>query len=296
MEAHQDHRLPDLATGTDGGFDEWLVASGRSTRKPPVPKVNGTHLRNLVCKLRVSTIERPEGPISTGWGERVGDLSTDRTSETGHLGRRRHDRNRSSGQSLVEFALIVPILFMVFIAIADFGRIFAASIAIEAATRDAAEAVANRYLITPPGPLDAPAPAGNTTYYSPLHDYGAGVVCAELRALPNTNFDSGSSTCPDMPVVMVCVHDSQDPGCSALSSPGTLGAPADCTSLSPPPDSGQGTLTPPRARWVEVRVCYHFTAILNLPLFSLGDFWLQRTNEFTIPCYFTLGVAECGDS
>jgi hypothetical protein len=191
----------------------------------------------------------------------------------------------------------VPILLIVFIAIADFGRIFAASIATEAASRDAAEAVANRYLTNSVfSPLSAPAPAGNTTAYGNLHTYGAGVVCAELRGLPNTNFDSGSSTCPDMPVVMVCIHDSQDPGCSTLSSPGSPNAPAGCASLSPPPDNGQGTLPRPRPRWVEVRVCYHFTAILNLPLFSLGDFWLQKTNEFTIPCYFTLGVAECGDS
>jgi len=232
----------------------------------------------------------------------VGVLSTDQDSGTGRLGRRGPDRHksgrsRSSGQSLVEFALIVPIMIIVFIAIADFGRIFAAGIAIEAASRDAAEAVANRYLTSPVfAPLDAPAPSGNATDYAALHTYGAGVVCAELRGLSNTNFDSGTSTCPDMPVVMVCVHDSQDPGCAALSSPGGASAPADCTSLSPPPDNGQGTLPHPRPRWVEVRVCYHFTAILNLPLFSLGDFWLQRTNEFTIPCYFAIGVAECGDS
>ena len=35
---------------------------------------------------------------------------------------------------------------------------------------------------------------------------------------------------------------------------------------------------------------------LQIPLFSLGGFWLQRTNEFTIPCYFSLGIDECGDS
>jgi hypothetical protein len=209
---------------------------------------------------------------------------------------RRSDRHATTGQSLVEFALVLPILIIVFIGIADFGRIFAASIAIEASARDAAEAVANRYLATPPGSLDATAPPGDPTYYNPLHTYGAGVVCAELRGLPNTNYDAGSTTCPDMPAVMVCIHDSRDPSCSTLASPGSLGAPADCTSLSPAPDDGQGLTAHPRPRWVEVRVCYHFTAILNLPLFSLGDFWLQRTNEFAIPCYFTLGVDECGDS
>lgn len=185
---------------------------------------------------------------------------------------------------------------VIFIAIADFGRIFAAIITIEAATRNAAEATANQYLATSPGPLQNPAPAGDPAYYNNLHTYAAGVVCAELRSLPSTNYESATKTCPDMPLVMVCIHDSQDPSCATLASPGALVAPAGCSSLTSAPDNSQGGLPHPRPRWVEVRICYHFTALLNLPLFSLGDFWLERTNKFTIPCYFSLGVDECGDS
>jgi hypothetical protein len=195
---------------------------------------------------------------------------------------------------VVEFAFIIPILLMVFVAIADFGRVFAAIIAIEAATRNAAEATANRYVSVPPGPLNLPAPAGSSTYYAPLHAYAAGVVCAELRDLPNTNYDSGTNTCPDMPVVVVCVHDSQDTDCGTLASPGQPAPPSECNGLVPAPSNAQ-LAGQPQARWVEVRTCYHFTAILDMPLFTLGDFWLQRTNEFTIPCYFALGsAAECG--
>ena len=47
---------------------------------------------------------------------------------------------------------------------------------------------------------------------------------------------------------------------------------------------------------MEVRTCYRFTAILNAPLFNLGDFWIQRSNHFTVPCYFALGSDECGDT
>ena len=65
---------------------------------------------------------------------------------TGRVGRRRS----SAGQSLTEFALVVPILLIVFVAIADFGRIFAAGVDLEAATRNAAEATANEYLANPP--------------------------------------------------------------------------------------------------------------------------------------------------
>lgn len=202
-------------------------------------------------------------------------------------------RGEASGQSVVEFALIIPILLMVFVAIADFGRIFAASIAIEAATRNAAEATANRYVAQPPGglSLDQPAPAADAAYYNDLHDYAAGVVCAELRDLPSTNYDSGTNSCPDMPVVFVCVHDGQDPACGTKSSPGGS-VPGGCDQLAPAPTNSQAGTD---SRWVEVRTCSRFTAILNLPLFSFGDFWLQHVNHFTIPCYFALGTADpCG--
>jgi hypothetical protein len=200
---------------------------------------------------------------------------------------------------MVEFALVLPILLVLFIAIADFGRIFAAMITLESATRNAAEAAANQYLASPPGgggTLNAPAPAGDPTYYGPLHAAAARVVCNDMRSQPNTNFDSASGTCPDMPLVMVCVHDSQDTSCNSLASPGSATPPAECTGLTPAPDNGQGGAVHPRPRWVEVRTCYKFTAILNAPLFNLGDFWIQRSNDFTIPCYFVLGIDECGDT
>ncbi len=187
---------------------------------------------------------------------------------------------------------MIPILLVVFVAIADFGRIFAAGVDLEAATRNAAEATANEYLANPPAPLNTAAPGGNAAYYDKLHTYGAGVVCAELRGLPNTNYDSGTNTCPDMPVVVVCVHDGADAGCPSQASPGS-GIPAECTDLhSPAPLTSQnGTLS----RWVEVRACYKFTALLNnMPLFPFSEIWLQRTRNFTIPCYFVLGADECG--
>jgi TadE-like protein len=226
----------------------------------------------------------------------VGVVPTDPASQAARSGRRLLDRRQASGQSLVEFALVVPFLLMMFIAIADFGRVFAAMLAVEAASRNAAEATANQYLATPPGPLQNPAPVPiDSSYYDALHASAAGIVCAELRGQPSTNYDPVTNTCPDMPVVMVCIHDSQDPSCATLASPGSPTPPAECSNLTTPPDNSQGGLPHPRPRWVEVRTCYRFTPILNLPIFSLGGFWLQRTNEFTIPCYFSLGVDECGD-
>ncbi len=51
---------------------------------------------------------------------------------------RRHDRTKSRGQSLVEFALVVPILLLIFAGAADMGRIFYTFVAIENAAKEGA--------------------------------------------------------------------------------------------------------------------------------------------------------------
>ena len=48
-------------------------------------------------------------------------------------------RGRPRGQSVVEFALVVPVLFFLVIMIADFGRLYTAAVAIESAAREAAD-------------------------------------------------------------------------------------------------------------------------------------------------------------
>ena len=55
---------------------------------------------------------------------------------------RRRWRLSRRGQSLVEFALVLPMLIVLFLGIADFGRVFAAGITVEAIARNAAEIVA----------------------------------------------------------------------------------------------------------------------------------------------------------
>jgi Flp pilus assembly protein TadG len=55
---------------------------------------------------------------------------------------RRHTfgtRTRHSGQSVVEFALVVPVILLLVIAIADFGRLYTGAVAVEAAAREAAD-------------------------------------------------------------------------------------------------------------------------------------------------------------
>lgn len=192
----------------------------------------------------------------------------------------------------MEFALVIPILLVLFVAVADFSRIFANSILLEAAARNGAEVVANEYLANPPGgaPLSGPAPSADPAYYANLHLLGARAICAETSELPNSNYSSSTTDCSGMPFIQVCVHDDQDPACADEVYASTI--PASCNQMS------SSTMVNSRAgsaeRWVEVRVCYKFTSLLDLPLVSFGTFWLERTRAFAIPCYFVLDSEPCG--
>lgn len=195
---------------------------------------------------------------------------------------------RQYGQSLTEFALVATILLVLVVAVADFGRIFAAGLILEAAARDAAEVAANEYLATPPGPINAPAPPADPAYYNELRKKAARTACAEVRELPNTQYDSVTTDCPGMPLTFVCVHDGQDPGCGTEAFGATV--PGECSDLTTPPTNASANGS---SRYVEVRLCYRFDSIIDVPLVSFGTFWLQRTRTFVIPCYFVLGELEC---
>jgi len=194
----------------------------------------------------------------------------------------------ADGQSLTEFALVIPILVILFVGIADFGRVFQNAITLEAATRDAAELAANAYLATPPGPLNLPAPAGVPAYYQGLHQAAARAVCAETRGLPNSAYDPNTTDCAGMPLIQVCIHDGQDTECTAEHYGQAI--PAGCSGISTPPTNA----TDPGFRTVEVRTCYNFTPIASIPLLPLDQIWLQRARVFDIPCYFVLGASPCG--
>ena len=48
-------------------------------------------------------------------------------------------RSRERGQALVEFALLVPLMLLLAVALGDFGRLFTAAMAVESAAREAAD-------------------------------------------------------------------------------------------------------------------------------------------------------------
>jgi len=213
-------------------------------------------------------------------------------------GRSRHSTRSQAGQSLAEFALVTPILVMLVVVVADFGRIFAATLSIEAAARDAAEQMANEYLANPPGDplltpavrLGVPAPAGSSSFYGPLHSSAARTVCTETSDLANSAYDPSTQSCVGMPLVQACLHDAQDTNCALEAQSASI--PAQCAGMQTPPSPDNGP--PGSPRWAEVRICYKFTPILQLPLLSFGTIWLERTRTFVVPCYFALGTDECG--
>jgi TadE-like protein len=211
------------------------------------------------------------------------------------LHRRRAADAYASGQSMVEFALVLPILLVILLGVADFGRVFAAGITMEAAARDGGEVVALERLHNPPTTL------GDPTYYQALHDLAARTVCHEAKLLPNTTYDPGApgatppvpEACPDIPVVAVCVHDDADPLCSAADAvSGHSGAvPPECAGILDTTNRSNASGGETISKFVEVRVCYHFTTLFNLRLqlpmatgMNLGDVWLERARTFVIDC------------
>lgn len=195
----------------------------------------------------------------------------------------------SRGQSLVEFALVLPMLLVLLLGIVDFGRVFHAGIVVESAARNAAEVAAQEYLQFRRGSV--PATAADLDR---IRDMALARVCGDAERLPGRVMSG--STC-SMPYAAVCIHD--DPAelvnYSGCSSPG--GLPPECDELAAAWPSlwsaGSPPTVPATLPSVEVRVCYRFDTLFNLrelqlPLangLDLGSVWLQKARVFTVADY-----------
>jgi hypothetical protein len=209
---------------------------------------------------------------------------------------------------------VLPLLLILLLGVADFGRIFSAGITLEAAARDGAEAAAIERL------HNKPTTPGDVAYYQRLHVLAAKTVCDEASRLPNSTPQMAKSDpppapltageCPDFvsatgvshpgsPVIRVCVHDGADPICGQAIpgySPNIPSDPATGVSHCPkvqalatnPSNASPGE---PVSYLVEVRICYLFTTLFDLHLklpmnagLNLGDIWLERSRAFVIDC------------
>jgi hypothetical protein len=224
--------------------------------------------------------------------------SSERTPAALALGRRRRSRRGSSasfaansdgppaekGQSMVEFVILLPVLFMLLLGVADFGRVFHAGVVTESASREAAEAAALEYLRTEderPGPADP----GFADYYQRIHQTASATACQESRTLPNATFSSGPPVaCGTWPAIVVCVHDGLDPHCDATPLAGYSAGTGDCALMA---ESWSSALDPQGHPYVEVRLCYRFTTLFNLPAFGLelGTVHLEQRGTFTVADY-----------
>ena len=183
------------------------------------------------------------------------------------------------GQSLTEFALVIPFLLIILLTAADFGRYFAAAIRLESTARTAAEIAAQEY-------LRAAAP----TDYAAVHGYAWQSVCDEADGLANVTYNGPATECAGVPT-LVCVHDGIDDICDTRYNAAS-GVPAECTALADPISNAQtgGTET---SRYVEVRVCYRFNTILSVQIPFIGgvlaplagDFYIQKVRTFTVADY-----------
>lgn len=197
----------------------------------------------------------------------------------------RVSRRSPQGQSLVEFALVLPMLLVLLLGIADFGRVFAAGITLEAAARNAAEVAAQEYL-----QIRRDATPATAADFARIHRTALERLCGEADTLPNQV--TAGATC-SMPSAAVCIHDSA----AELANYGTLcgegagAAPAECGDMhSTWPPTAPATNQLP---WVEVRTCYRFTTLFNLTdlelpfgwSLTLGDIWLERDRAFTVADY-----------
>lgn len=191
------------------------------------------------------------------------------------------DGGLGRGQTLVEFALVLPMLLVLLLGIVDFGRVFSSGITVEAMARNAAEAGAQEYLqvrraSTPLQPSSAE--------YAEVHSRVQEVACEEAETLANRAAAGPSCT---MPIIRSCIRDEWGSDCSSPSGP----IPASCdvmTSWPPALPFVTGGLP-----YVHVTTCYQFTTLINmsdlrLPLgwsLSIGEIWLQRERAFTVADY-----------
>ncbi len=140
------------------------------------------------------------------------------------------ERNRGAdtGQTLVEFALVLPLLFLLIINVVNFGGFFFAWITVSNAARSGAQ-----YAVLAGESVSSPQAATATAIYN--------VVQADISALPQRSS-----------LVVRCCSDNTSASCSTPPCCTTMGAGGG--SFSDPPADPEAPLY--ARSWVDVRYTY----------------------------------------
>ncbi len=149
-----------------------------------------------------------------------------------------------SGQSVVEFALVVPVMLLLLIGIADFGRLYSSAVAVEAAGREAADL----------GAFDASNwTTANSATTTALMEQRACVAAAGSHLEGYTTTDPVNNTTCTNPTFR-CTLDLGVDSADCASSGGMVGT-TDCSLPATDPPCT-----------VHVRLEYGFQTFLQFPL------------------------------
>ena len=165
---------------------------------------------------------------------------------------------RELGQSVTEFALILPVLLTVVGAMIDFSRVYATWVNLESATRDAAQ-----YVATDPG-------------YTTTGGYYDATDTTNYCATPPITTACTGPTSTDAKVVMdreLGQAFTKSATQTTCSSP-TVWAQLTASTSS---DTGGGAAYP--AASVVVTSCIRFHALFAYPFFTQGGDWILRVER-----------------
>jgi Flp pilus assembly protein TadG len=169
----------------------------------------------------------------------------------------------SRGQSLVEFALVAPVLLLVVVAIADFGRLFNSMVAVESAAREAADYGSFKSSYWDAGLGNPPISAGEMQRRACTALAGSHLQGYEE---PAGTLNHATCTNPTMQCVIEPSDGSPAEGCATYS--GAL-----CS---------DATTEPPCT--VRVRLTYVFRPFFDLSLFG----WTPPTISFSRESLFRI--------
>jgi Flp pilus assembly protein TadG len=172
--------------------------------------------------------------------------------------RARKSGGKSKGQSVVEFALVLPVLLTMVGATLDLARVYALWVKLEAATRDAAQ-----YVATDPGYTTSGGyfDATDTTNYCAVPPFATactGPTSTDAKKVMDQEMNASFSKASDQ---------------TTCSSPTTWAQLTTSTSLT----SG-GSASYPVATAV-VTSCIRFRALFSYPFFTQNGYWVVRVTR-----------------